>query len=208
MSTHTPKAAVLCFFFLVASTGGCSYAGARILDFADIFRGRAGIGLGIGAEVYATQFMGAGFNLTVVPLRSNSIVLKKRGIEIEDFFSSFCWMVPPLCTIREINYYRDTKRQYQARAVTIAQGIEIIGGEYSKTARKRKVTLDNWNRDYDRGLFGVGFSVHALIVGFGVEVLLDELLDFILGWFTIDIMGDDIRPPRFQSRQRRPLRRR
>jgi len=204
MGIRLPRIVILCLLFLSSSTGGCAYAKARILDFADIFRARARVGLGIGAEVYTTQFIGAGFDLTVMPLRSNSIVLKKRKIEIEDSFSSFCWMVPPLCTIREIHYYRDGKRHYQARAVTIAQGIEIIEGEHPRIARRRKVTIENWDRDYDRGLFGVGFSVHALILGLGFEVLLDELLDFVLGWFTIDIMGDDLRRPRRQSKRNHP----
>ena len=207
MGIRPTRAVAVCLLLLSSSTGGCAYAKARVLDFADIFRARAKVGLGVGAEIYATQFIGAGFDLTVMSFRSNSIVLKKRKIEIEDSFSSFCWMVPPLCTIREIHCYRDGKRHYQARAVTIAQGIEIIGGEGSRTARRRKVTLENWDRDYDRGLFGVGFSVNAIIVGLGFEILLDELLDFVLGWFTIDIMGDDLHRPRRQSEQNLPRRR-
>ena len=206
MGIRLPRVVILYLLLLLPSTVGCAYAKARILDFVDIFRARAKVGLGIGAEVYATQFIGAGFDLTVMPLRSNSIVLKKRKIEIEDSFSSFCWMVPPLCTIREIHYYRDGKRHYQARAVTIAQGIEIIEGEHPRIAQRRRITLENWNRDYDRGLFGVGFSVHALIFGFGLEVLLDELLDFVLGWFTIDIMGDDLHRPHRSARADSPRR--
>ena len=44
---------------------------------------------------------------------------------------------------------------------------------------------------YDRRPDEVGFSVYALVVGLEAEVRLLEVLDFVLGIFTIDPMKDD-----------------
>lgn len=179
---------------------GCAYAESRLLDFTDMFKGRVQWGFGVAVDAYATQFIAVGFEIITVPFpladaksNSNSIILRKRRIEMEESFCSLGWMVPPLCTMREINYYRGGKHHYEARSITIAEGVEIVSGNYIDTARRRQVTLENWNRNYDRGLLGVGFCVHAFIVGVSFEIALDELLDFILGWFLIDIMDDDVR---------------
>lgn len=43
----------------------------------------------------------------------------------------------------------------------------------------------------DRGFFDVGFAVHAALAGVEAETRLDEIADFVLGWFGIDIMHDD-----------------
>ncbi|MFO0984723.1 MAG: hypothetical protein U1E76_23865 [Planctomycetota bacterium] len=43
----------------------------------------------------------------------------------------------------------------------------------------------------DRGFFDVGFAVHAALAGVEAETRLDEIADFLLGWFGFDIMHDD-----------------
>jgi len=43
----------------------------------------------------------------------------------------------------------------------------------------------------DRGFWDIGASLHWLLIGAEAEVRPDEAVDFILGFFGMDIKGDD-----------------
>ena len=82
------------------------------------------------------------------------------------------------------------------------RSVEIIGNEGSSIKRmdtERGQSLWQFCGDegvpydegYDRKFWQVGATVHAIIIGADFSVNLMELLDFLLGWGTVDICRDD-----------------
>jgi hypothetical protein len=48
-----------------------------------------------------------------------------------------------------------------------------------------------YDTGYDRKFWQVGATVHTILIGADFSVNLKELLDFLLGWATVDICRDD-----------------
>lgn len=82
------------------------------------------------------------------------------------------------------------------------RSVQIIGNEGSGIKRidtERGQSLWQFCGDegvpydtgYDRKFWQVGGTVHAILIGVDFSVNLKELLDFLLGWATVDISRDD-----------------
>jgi hypothetical protein len=160
-----------------------NYLANRGLDFADIFKINVGIGPGLSANVRATQIIqvGAGYTgATKVGLsgrhagfwNENSLeagiplIVYGRDVEI----------IPGGGGIAPINSYR---QQF------------LWKFEFRDPEAKEKKEGETYDTDYDRQFFEVGASVHALFPAFEFSINLKELIDFLVGFTTIDLCGDD-----------------
>ncbi len=82
------------------------------------------------------------------------------------------------------------------------RSVQILGNEGSSIKRidtERGQSLWQFCGDegvpydegYDRKFWQVGATVHAILIGADFSINLKELLDFLLGWGTVDICRDD-----------------
>jgi hypothetical protein len=182
------------------SLGGCSFLEDRVLDFVDIW----------GFKVVAGKGMKIGFEL------GNSYM----STEYEDFFFSPLpglsglrrHLLPPNPIL---GYYDFEKYGFQSRAAGVwrDKGVDMLG----PVDRKLRVVAGNdylfesvdefnvWYRraperantvpfDYRQPRYHYITDVHmyaAFMFGIEFDVSPWQLMDFILGWFHIDIVKDD-----------------
>lgn len=203
-----------CFFvasvLLVTSIGGCSstpgrssvssYFQDRVLDFVDIF----------GIKFLAGKGIKAGIEI------GNSYM----STEYEDFFLSPLPLIsglrrhilPPNLIF---GYYDFEKFGFQSRAAGIwrDKGVDFLGpvdrklrvvagndylfesvDEFNEWYRRAPEREDTVPLDYRQPRYHYVTDLHmtaAFMVGIEIDVSPWQFMDFILGWFHIDIVKDD-----------------
>ncbi len=164
-----------------APPGGVGvYFKDRANDFVDIFSFSISVGLGALANVRATQAIQCGglfnggprFGFMGREAGTWSETVMEFGIP--GFYIRSVQIIPGGGTIKPV----DTER---------GQSIWQFLGDEGK----------RYDDDYDRKFWQVGATAHAGLVGADFSINLKEILDFLLGWFTVDISRDDTanRPP-------------
>jgi hypothetical protein len=155
-----------------------NYLANRALDFADIFKINLGIGLGIDVNVRATQAIQVGgfyTGATKVGLagrhagvwNENStefgipLIFYGRDVEI----SPGCGAISPV-------------RSYRQQVLWKFEDKEMKEGE-------------TYDARYDRQFLEIGVSAQAVLPAFEFSIRLKELIDFFVGFTTIDLCGDD-----------------
>ena len=206
MNRSSKKLLILLAFFTF--TFGCSFAKARALDFADIFKFKIHWGYGIGATAYCTPFIDIGLEAWAAAFpfskkkehRYNVLAFYQRRLRLQVQFVSFHSAIVPGLSYRKILWYEKGVFHSETRTFALWEGGQIIGEGHGGS-----FSVKEWNKNYDRSMFGVGFCVHAGIIGTSFEISLEELFDFLLGWFGIDIMKDDRPPPTASTAPSDPL---
>jgi hypothetical protein len=209
---------LLLLMVFALSCAGCAqlglYAKDRALDFADMFTLKMHAGPGIAASAYFTEFFCCGFELvTDMPIDEtpednyNLLLVRGRDVELvagyECYSASLCIPLFPAIlfggSYRYVVRYGHEDKCWEERAFAFMAGQYAGAGEARlrsgnatlATEEASELTMRNWNKNYDRHMFGVGFCAHALIFGVSFEFSFEEFIDFLLGLATLDIMGDD-----------------
>ncbi|NUN47750.1 MAG: hypothetical protein HUU15_02840 [Candidatus Brocadiae bacterium] len=148
---------------------GCGWLGDRARDAADIVHVDAGVGPQIGATVRLTHLLQAG--ACAEGLRWNR--------SAED-----AWL-----DAAHLSWNGRQAGIHKRIGWEAGVGPESIGprwyvrrwsAEYEEEYREQKRTADE-----------IGFSIHVLFVGVEAGVRPAEFVDFLLGWFGLDILRDD-----------------
>jgi hypothetical protein len=158
------------------SSGGIgTYFRDRANDFVDIFSLSLSLGFGAIVNVRATQFVQCG------GLFFDGSKVGFMGRQAGTWTHSECEMGIPGFYIRSVEIMPDGK---SVKRICTDRGqswfFQLCGDEGVP-----------YDYNYDRRLWQVGASVHAILLGIDFSVDLKELLDFLLGWSTLDIANDD-----------------
>ena len=144
---------------------------SRWYDLCDCVDFSVGGGPGFLINAHATKLAQAGFGY------SDAYHVGFRGR------SAGFWREKRLEAGVSLLYYQKVKRE------------RITG--WVESFRSEKMDLDTsavYANAVDRGFTGVGLTVHALVL-VDVNVRPMQVLDFALGWFTIDVLDDDTGHP-------------
>jgi hypothetical protein len=153
--------------------------GNRAADFADIWG--LGTGFGLGGNVRATQYVqfGAMGNYEIARALGRR-AWSPVGYTVEVGLAPIYWFrsveesraMILARTLLDANVDANWTRWYDPNLWTFTPGVE------------------RYQRNFDRRLFDFGFSAY---LGLGIDFDFNpvELVDFILGIFTIDFPGDD-----------------
>ena len=161
---------------LVPATG-CAYSRDRFNDFTDMWRGEAKVGMGLQVDVQVGELVHLGIGSS--HQYSYGFVYGEfdSGYRYEDHFP-----------VSIINTFADPDRpQVHSFEMEMEDGI----------AQHSCYTLfpgENHGGDLRRSdihYFDLEVNFLALIVGFQFGFSFGECLDFMLGWFGIDIADDD-----------------
>ncbi len=156
-------------------TGGIGvYFKDRALDFADVFCLSLSMGIGVLANARVTQavqaggifFGGARFGLMGRQAGAWSEEVFEMGFP--GFYGRSAQIIPGGGSIKAVGTER-------------GQSLWIFCGDEGVP----------YDKGYDRKFWQVGATVHAGIIGVDFSINLQELLDFLLGWTTVDICRDD-----------------
>ena len=157
---------------------GCSYLGNRAADLADIITAEATIGPGIEAHLQATTFLGTSLGTSKqwgpmmhgrfvgMGSRESGGILISGGTDVEDD------LMKPV--------YGDKEYKPRSRSWFL-----LLRWPFMRPLIRRR----EWPQTLDVELGG-----SLLIVGAHVGLSPIEALDFLLGFTTLDICGDDYRP--------------
>lgn len=157
-----------------------TYFKDRANDFVDIFGFSLSVGMGIQANARVTQAIqgggwfwgGARFGFIGREGGAWSETVYELGFP--GFYLRSVEIIPGSGNIKRVNTER-------------GQSMWVFCGEKGAP----------YDSSYDRKFWQVGATVHAGLLGVDFSVNLKELLDFLIGWTTIDISRDDTgnRPP-------------
>jgi hypothetical protein len=175
-----------------AKAGGAGvYFKDRGNDFVDIFGLSFTFGIGVLANVRATQIVQAG-GLWFNGSRAGFV-----GREYGTWSESSIEMGFPGMYLRDLQL---VPQSGSAKLVNTARGQSW----FFQFCGEEGVPYDE---GYDRKFWQVGATVHAGVVGVDFSINLAEFLDFLLGWFALDISRDDTanRPPEKKEADRPPV---
>jgi hypothetical protein len=170
--------ALVAVVLLSGCAGFGTYMKDRGNDFLDCFGARFSGGLGLLFNVRATQELQLGVGLMYVseygfigrkPYDWRGNLMGEIGLPLLFYMRSYVWggLIEPKGG--------DTK----GIMYTIPQD------------EKGPCSIAEFDRDWDRQFFDIGFTVHALVLGVNFEFRTKEFADFLLGWFGVDFAGDD-----------------
>ena len=153
--------------FVVEEDGGfVDYLADRGLDLLDVASLRFIVGPGLRANVRATEVLQLGAGVT------GPTADPDRGFSIPAYMIGFHRRNGGL-------WHQRTTEGGVSLFYTYDTSGEVIKGD--------KLSFD----EGDRGFFDVGFAAHLALLGAEAEFRLDEALDFVLGFFTVDLLDDD-----------------
>ncbi|MBI2899397.1 MAG: hypothetical protein HYY17_04385 [Planctomycetes bacterium] len=181
---------------------GCGYASARANDFADIWRINVETGaLGIEADVKVGELAHVG-----VGMKGFSRYGTTYGIEQES--KDWAEIHLPLSLIYAFG--REPFALHYVRALGDTRSPYVWWWGPYQSAEDRcfallpPVTERGSSRRTLLHSFDLEVSAFVLIFGLEFGISLGELVDFVLGIFTIDIAGDDTREGRAKRRLYEP----
>lgn len=162
------------------ATGG--YVGDRMHDAADVFTVSVGVGGGVKARVGPVQ-TGVLLDMPKAGLRGGRLSVysgeKEEFIPENHDFQMVCFGVEGFSLTDDLRH-----KGFQAGATTSGE----FGETYIPFFHRVRSSDHPASRSYYTEIevvLAVGGSVR---IGFNPG----ELLDFLLGWFTVDIYGDDL----------------
>jgi len=176
-----PTAPARVLVLLVLTASGCRYAADRGGDFADIFRLGLSIGPGLDVHAQATGLIGTalgGGSQWGFDIDGRYMGLGTRESQGNIFTGSTHLTGDMMGSVRGSEKYDSLKRSWFML-------VRYPPTEAFKTGSERARLLD----------VEVGASA---IVGAHVGVSVVELLDFVLGFTTLDLCGDDPEPAELQ----------
>ena len=199
MFDRTPL--LLCLFAIAlllfcgcANLGG--YFRDRANDFVDCFAAQVGTCTGFGIRVHLTSYIGASVGLGKD---------KKTGYIGRTFVKDIktFWVGMPLTQILSL-YLATLRPCYSGPKPTLGEYLTATLVYFLSTDAEFFVSchllgvdpsgyraVSDQNIPFLREKFFVGCSVTLGVIGFDIGFNPVEFVDFLLGWFTIDIAGDD-----------------
>jgi len=185
-------ATIFTLFLLLPS---CGYLRDRLKDTADIIPISVSSGPGLYAGVRATGLVGTGIGYAKV---SRAGLIRRRWFRYTPPLSKFSnfrtWDETTKGWI--ITWYRDNdpepgagNRIYPDFKFTSMLGMNLIGmGPYIED----KSTKGGYRYHQDlSSLLDVEVDAHILLVGVRMGISPLQMVDWLLGWFTLDIGNDD-----------------
>jgi hypothetical protein len=168
---------------------GCAYAQDRFRDFADVWRVEVSAGVGLQADVAVGEVAHLGLGSSrrwSAGLRYGEVIGERR---VEDHLPlSLLWWAaePDASGVHQLRLGDATHSQHRCDAIVPG---ELLSGTLEKDP------IHYWD-----------IEVRAFVGVAGVEVGFSpgQFVDFLLGWFGIDI-GNDDGPDRETRRYWRPL---
>jgi hypothetical protein len=167
MAGQIPHTAVLLLLFLT----GCQYMANRASDFGDCFRAEGVVGLTGGVWTHAGPLLHGGLGMGDFPFNKSFGWRYNYTPDESHGHDSYPNEVYGL-------WYHETTPAYQGpnhRCYVLLPPLLSVGGPPV-----------NWLHAFD---IDIGAS---FLVGVNVGFSPGEFLDFLLGWFGIDIAGDDV----------------
>ncbi len=216
--TRTLQTAVL--LALLTLSAGCqttigNYLGNRAQDLSDCFLIETGVGIGLGVDVkagglvHANLFMNVWmgrlgwvygdhgvvgkfeieFGIPAAIPSSGFLHMSSLGTRAGKVWHSCYALLPGLWSWEG----RAGQKKSWIWASRVPSGVDVADSVASR-ARDRGDRARRWSRVH---AFDFEVGVHALLVGARVGFSPGEFLDFILGWFGVDIACDDspVHPP-------------
>jgi len=177
---------VLSLFMFCGCLPFYKYSVNRAEDFADIFGLNISVGAGLLVNIRATQFIqvgGVGFDGMRIGFNGRrGLAWGESSVELGIaplHYGRLVMIEPGSSNMPDVSIIKNDKKE------GVMRGQSLIYKIYREDADK------SFDEAYDRRLFDFGFSVHFFF--FGVEAFFNplELIDFVLGLFCIDLMGDD-----------------
>lgn len=196
--TATPRLLVrACSALLLAgllTTTGCSYAKDRLLDLTDVVDVKYGAALGIGAKVEITHFIGAGGGLGVLgytrewfgrrSFESDGCAFLHLGAIGIDGGAHGCHELDLRGDMSaegfDASFFLVDVFAMDDFFVTEAERNSNAAGD--TTGYTQLPIIDSWR---------VGFDLLLLPVQLGLYINLGQLADFLVGFSTYDMAGDD-----------------
>jgi len=196
--------------------GGCAtpigqYFADRALDFGDCFIAEAGVGIGVDVHILCTDMISTGAGISyvnVVGVRHGK-KCTGRNVHIGLPFSPFVALLfykqgdysfPPLWVTDAIitgsqpkGMPNPTYPRYETSSVLFVNIPGVLGREDW-----------DWRRNYpneELAAFDIEVGVTAGLFSLRVGFSIGQFVDFLLGWFGVDIGGDD---GRYRRVGRRP----
>ncbi|MFH1422876.1 MAG: hypothetical protein ABIH42_09230 [Planctomycetota bacterium] len=202
------------FALLLITTTSCSnfnnYMEARGNDLADCFTIRAGLSYGLGVRVQATNYLSAALGGSFDEKKAGYFgrdYIKIKSGDSSWFGIPFIQVVSPVLGILYAISGDIPVEPYQLAFLLFCtdykysrDGMEflsLLGVNTIAFRRSSEVTL-KWEEEKpktpfirEKFFFEAGFAA-----GIGIDTGFNpvELVDFLLGWFTVDITGDDSQP--------------
>lgn len=197
----------LLFGFLLYITCGCASVGNyflnRLSDFGDCFTAEAGVGYGLDFHILATNLISTGVGASYIAKSAGvshgvpySAISYHLGLPLLPFMNFLSrewrkeWWVTdtvhrglPRPTQRVI---RTPPPGYLAKSVLFVNLMSISPPQGPGTS---PVMHGYPNSDMAIFDFEVSFTVGVLYLRLGFSI--GEFVDFLLGWFGVDIAGDD-----------------
>lgn len=171
---HLRRLLLICLLIPVA---GCSYSRARIQDFADVWRLEGKVGLGLQADFQTGELLHFGIGSSHQYSAGFVYGYFESGYRYEDHFplSIINTMIDP--DKPNVHSYEMEMEDglAQHRCYTFFPG-ELNQGDVRRSAIH---------------YFDFEVNVLALVIGVQFGFSLGEWVDFLLGWFGIDIADDD-----------------
>jgi hypothetical protein len=162
---------------LIPLLPGCVWIGARGRDLGDIVRVEGSVGVGLQANVTVGELLHLGVGSSRRSSAGWAYGIPTSERRVEDHF--------PLSLVESW----DHAGLEALHVLKIGAGTDpavhrcpIIAPATFESGRIRKPAMQFWNLE---------IGVMAVVVGAEVGVNPAELVDFVLGWFGIDIGGDD-----------------
>jgi hypothetical protein len=190
---NSRRVLILCLLLSCAVFSGCTYSKNRANDFLDSMRLSVGVGFGVGVQAKATGFFHPSFGLGGA---AQKFGWDTRGPEVgtwhevEGFFPVGTLIMPmqPLPNSEHSEGLTLPWMYQRSSAGSTKVGSYLFFSTPPSDERlKEGSTAWRWIAlIFD---FEAGFS--APIINARVGANPPELIDFLLGWTTLDIAGDD-----------------
>jgi hypothetical protein len=169
---------------------GCTYTQNRATDFVDAFGWGAGVGLG--GNIRATHYLQTTGALPM--LTGPRVRIQGRLVEAP-VGPSLEWGLAPIVYFRG-NTFTFPAGKEESR--TIILGRTLLDAKkdrywqqwYDSRAWSFFPDIKAYEQNYDRRLFDLGFSLY---LGLGIDFDFNpyEFADFVVGFFGLDLAGDD-----------------
>ncbi len=167
----------LILVLLLVPVTGCSYSRARLNDFTDIWRAEAKVGLGLQFDFQTGELLHLGIGSSYQYSFGFVYGEFDSGYRYEDHF--------PVSIINTLSNPANSQihsfemeiedKIVKHRCYSVAPG-ELYEGDLRRS---------------DVHYFDFEFNFLALVIGFQFGFSWGEWVDFMLGWFGIDIADDD-----------------
>lgn len=167
----------LILILLLVPATGCAYSRARFNDFMDVGRGEAKVGLGLQFDFQAGELLHLGIGSSHQYSFGWVYGEFDSGYRYEDHF--------PISLVKTFSDPGDI----QVHSFEMELDDRIV--EHRCYSLFPGGLNEGGLRRSDIHYFDIEFNFLALVIGFQFGFSLGEWVDFMLGWFGVDIADDD-----------------